>query len=406
MINLINLTKDDLRELFDGFNTEFLQQPLRKPTKSLSRYIPNGFRPDKMPRNLLIKMYCDAIIGHEPSITTYVVNEVERNFDSMGVEQIITSINQADNSSIIKAIAQLSATTWDGGIVIPAHLIIKMYGVECETEMVALSKSLFKAHFSAVENAERNGRNEGVVSAATDIQAEIKKQGKLQKRIDALEEQIKSSEQQLSTAISFQNDLEEKLSESANLNTRLQQVIEALNKQITILKNEIVEHISVVAKQENKLLEFENRERQLADLEVTVSALRHELEEANALAFSDDVIRRLSADVIDELKASSLGAKEILALAKKRFSESTTVEEAWINISSYSDNGIKPLIDSFSEGYYSNEMLDILEEIEDGILIKYAVIKALKGVLYHGLEEQTGKKTIADEFASSEEADL
>ena len=154
MINLINLTKDDLRELFDGFNTEFLQQPLRKPTKSLSRYIPNGFRPDKMPRNLLIKMYCDAIIGHEPSITTYVVNEVERNFDSMGVEQIITSINQADNSSIIKAIAQLSATTWDGGIVIPAHLIIRH---DCRCNIANIAKVfcnlLRKCTFSAAGTA-------------------------------------------------------------------------------------------------------------------------------------------------------------------------------------------------------------------------------------------------------------
>lgn len=403
MISLTLLTKEELRELFDGFNTEFLQQPLRRPSKSLGRYVPHGFRPDKMPRNLLIKMFCDAIIGHEPSVTTYVINEITRHFDRLNFEQMIATVNRADNTSIVTAIVKISAATWEDGLVIPAHLVLKLYEVPCDVEIIAVSGSLFKAHFDAIEHAKITGRDEGAASALSDIQGEIKKQGKLQKRIGLLEEINTVAEQEVEALKTFRIELEEKLSESTGMNLRLQEVIEGLNKQIVKLKNEVAEHLSLAASQEKKILELEESNYRLSEMESNISALKIELESARAMAFSDDVVRRLSADVIDELKASSLGAKEILALAKKRFSQEATIDEAWASISSYSDSRIKPLMAALGEAVYSNDMLDTLEEIEDGILIKYAVIKALKGVMYYGLEEKEARKSIADEFAANEE---
>lgn len=402
MISLHYLTKEELRELFEGFNTEFLQQPLRRPTKSLNRFMPKGFRPDKMPRNMIIKMYCDAVSGQEPSITTFVVNEITHQFDRVGIDKIVEDTNPSDAASVSLSIIRISAMTWDDGLVIPAHIAMKLYGIKCGEDHITASTTLFKSHFDAMAQQKQVGKDEATAAAANDIQAEVKKQSRLQKRIDSLEEQNESLVHQLAKAKEEVDEFEDQLSVATSSNERLQEIIEGLNKQIVVLKNDLTAKTSVINEQEQAISDLEVTRQKVIDLENALSGLKISLEHAKAMAFSDDVIRRLSLDVIDELKASSLGAKETLAVAKKRFSEATTIEEAWTCISDYSDGQISPLMMSLSEENYSTGLLDTLDEIEDGILIKYAVIKSLKSVLFHGLEEQEANKTIAEEFATSE----
>lgn len=402
MISLQNLSREDLKLLFDGFTTEFLQKPLRKPSKSLNRYIPNGFRPDKMPRHMLIKMYCDAVSGQEHSLSKFVTAEIERHFERVGLDEYIKNIQAEDMGCINLAISEISISIWDGGLAIPAHLVLHLYGIICSEKQVAASDLLYRTHFDSLEESKRSGKEEGLAEAAAELQAESKRYAKLQKKTEALEEQSQEQSKSLANLESINIALEEQLSEYQELAIRLQETIEIMSKQIALLKNDLVSQQIASAEKDKQLIEITERSNRIPELEAIISELRIALDSAKAMAFTDDVIKRLSMDVLDELRASSLGATEILELAKRRFSEAVSIDEAWQNISNYSDCRITGIISILCSEQYSHKLLDELEEIEDGILIKYAVIKSLKSVLYYGLEELAMRKTISDEFTVKE----
>ena len=80
MISLDLFKKDDILVLLDCFDLTFLQLPMKRPPKSLLKFIPNGFRPEKLMRAQLNKVYVDALSSREVSLTAYVLNELEQNF--------------------------------------------------------------------------------------------------------------------------------------------------------------------------------------------------------------------------------------------------------------------------------------------------------------------------------------
>ena len=86
MISFDLFEYDDLKLLFEGFQVSFLQNPIRRPKTTLKEYIPKGFRSNKLQKNQLVKIYCDAVSDGEKSLTEFVTKEIESVFDSTGLK--------------------------------------------------------------------------------------------------------------------------------------------------------------------------------------------------------------------------------------------------------------------------------------------------------------------------------
>ena len=401
-IDLSNLKKDELKELFDGFNSDFLNAPLKNPTKTLKRYIPTGFRSSKVPRQLVIHMYCEAILGAEPSLSGYVISEINQVFETAGITTYFEAIDLDEPINQARALVELPAILWRNGITIPAYIVLLLHGIKCDDAQRLASQELNSAHFEAmgiaVQDGERRGRQESEAAHRSVSEAADKNSKKLQKRIGALEKQLTQHHSAYSELQAKMDTLQEELSSAQENVDRLQMLNDAARKQIVSLTNENSDKQGQLSSMGETIRSYDDKLAKMAKLETTISELRSELVLAKEREYSEAVLQRLCAEVIDELRASSPSNNEILNIAKKKFSEATSVESAWIEISNFSESHIKAIIRSIASANVNSATLDEIEEIEDGILIKFAVVKALKSLIYNELEATESQRTIADKF--------
>lgn len=407
MISLALLDKDDLKILFEGFNTDFLSIPLKKPAKTLVKYVPTGFRIGKLPRNMLIRMYCDAVKSNEPSISEFVKNEISQNFEDRGINDYLKNVDLADPLSVGLAISELQSILLENGFTIPSYIVLLLNGVECNEAIKSASRKLYSTHVSLVEKAsedsEKRGKADAEAASVAAIDAAEKNRKKLLKRIEDLEKQLTGSQNESKELHEKYDELEESLCHARESESSAAEKIESLNKQIITLKNENQKLLNDLASNGEKMREYDSKLSELEKLHQQILELHSELSQAKEKAYSDVVIQRLCSEVLDELRASSLSGNEILNIAKKRFTDSDTIVDAWVHISGFSEEHIKEVIDNITNSNENQTTLDVIEEIEDGILIKFAVLKAIKSIIYNELETEETKRTIADKFTQKKD---
>ncbi len=406
MIDYSLFSKDDLGVLFEGFETAFLQQPFKHPSKTIMRLVPKGFRVDKLNRQQMIKVFSDAIISREKSICSFVTTEIESQFEAASITSFIESHMENPDYLLGVGITTVSSLLWKNQLHIPAYIVYLLFGIEpsdsCKTESMLLYKTFFdelekhgqRKFDEGVQNAERKSRSS--------IEAETRRADRLERTLSLVKEQ-KDEAVAKSDTISAERD--EALSLAAARAERIkesQDTIDRLEKELT----QALYSVKLGEEKQKELLEVKSRlsekQSECSEKDKQITALKSELSKAMDMAYTEEVLEHLCAEVLDELDAMSLGSKEILRIAKQRFSNEETVLAGWESLSEESNELIRQIIDQFSSGTFSMGQLDLLEKMEDGILIRYAVTKALKAILYNALEKQEAEATIGERFSGNE----
>lgn len=391
MISFDLFEYDDLKILFEGFQVSFLQGPIRRPNNTLKKYIPKGFRANKLQKNQLVKVYCDAISAGEKSLTEYVTKEIQSVFNSTGLNDYLD--NNVEEPFV--KMADITTIILNNGLDVPAYVLLLLAGIPCGADLKSSSVNLFKASVKACETHFNNGLEKGRLSSEEELLTERQKIEKLEKS----EKEYKDKNKELN---SIKKRLEDKNDELTNdkalLNTKLNQLdekIDGFDKIINKAKNDLIETKSDLKKAQSDLkVEKDNNQKLVNSLEQE----KEEKERALEQAYSDDVIKRLVSEIMDEVKATSLGKKEIIDIAKKRFSEATSIVEGWEALATENKGLVDAIVTSFGEGCYDEQHLDDLEMSEDNLLIQYSVIKALKAVLFNALEKKEVTSGISDKF--------
>ena len=165
MIDYSLFSKDDLGVLFEGFETAFLQQPFKHPSKAITRLVPKGFRVDKLNRQQMIKVFSDAIINREKSICSFVTAEIESQFETASITSFIESHMENPDYLLGAGITTVSALLWKNQLHIPAYIVYLLFGIEpsdsCKTE----SMLLYKTFFDELEKHGQRKFDEGVQNA-------------------------------------------------------------------------------------------------------------------------------------------------------------------------------------------------------------------------------------------------
>lgn len=401
-INLSNLDKEELKELFSGFDAQFLNAPLKSPSKTLKRYMPTGFRASKVPRQLVVRMYCDAILGAEPSLCKYVTAEVTRVFEITGIVSYCDTHDLSQPLTQMKALVEISSILWRNGVTIPSYIVLLLAGAKRDNEQKRISQELNLAHFETIDrvkqDSEKKGRQESDIEHRLASEAADKNSKKQQKQICTLQEQLKRCRLENSN---LQEQLEQLQEEVCVLKENIEQIQElndAAKKKIVSLANENNGQREQIDSLLQKIQTYDEQFGEIEKLNSTINELRVELSRAKEQAYSEAVLKRLCGEVIDELRASSLSTDAVLKIAKTKFSEAVSVESAWSEMSNSSVKYIKDIIEKIANSEAGAQTLDEIEEIEDSILIKFAVIKALKSLVYNELEAKEMQRTIAGKF--------
>ncbi len=406
MINYSLFSKDDLGVLFEGFETMFLQIPFKHPTRAIMRLVPKGFRVDKLSRKQMIKVFSDAIINREEVISRIVTKEIESQFESASITSFVNSHIENPDYLFGVGIATVSSLLWKNHLHIPAYIVFLLFGLEpsesCRNESMLLYKTFF-------EELEKNGTtkyNEGFQTAErknqSSIEAETRRVERLEKTLTLAKEQRDDAVKKCNAAYAERDEALSLVAAQTEKMKDSQDTIERLEKNLTLAL-----HAKELAEEEkNETLvvksQLTEKQRECLDKEKTIVELKTELSKAMDMAYTEEVLEHLCTEVLDELGAMTLGSKEILNIAKQRFSNEESVLAGWESLSEESNELIRKIIDQFSSGDYYTGQLDLLERMEDGILIRYAVTKSLKAILYNELEKREAEATIGERFSGKE----
>lgn len=406
MIDYSLFTKADFGVLFEGFETAFLQQPFKHPNKAITRFVPKGFRIDKLNRSQMIKVFTDAIQNGEISIRSFVTKEIEAQFETAAIASFIENNKEKTDYLLGAGIASVSSLLWKNQLRIPAYIVYLLYGIvpsdSCKKESMLIFKTFFEEldkfgeekYNAGFQNAERKGRSI--------IDNEAKRAERLEKMLSLAKEQKDEALANLGIA-NAERDEAFSIAES-----RAEEIKEDQNT-INRLEKEAIQASYDMKVAEEKLIQMQEVETRLSEKQSEciekdklIDELKNELSDALDLAYTEEVLKRLCAEVLDELTATSLGSQEILRIAKQRFMDEETVLAGWERLSEESNEQIEQIISQFNSESFSMDQLDLLENMEDGILIRYAVTKTLKAILYDALEKQESEATISERFSGNE----
>ena len=390
MIPVKELEKEDLRILMEGFDQEFLIKPLLHPSKGLNTFIPKGFRIKSLTSNQIVKVYVDALKAGEVSATKYIEKNIEESLESEGIIRIYDECKDSNEHPAI-IVGKLTVALFEKGFTVPAYIILLLMGDECTQEVRDVSMLLNEYYYKAIDEAKQDGYkggyDKGKSTSQNDLNNEKKATAKAKKAYEDLQKKKGHLEENLKQQEERNEELETGLERKEQ---RIQQItaeLERAKTNIIQLENQLTQYNDL--KQEHTRLQstFENLIEEMKEKDEQIHNLNMAVDDAQAKAFSNKVLQALCADVVDEIQASSLSRKEILQIAKTRFSEQETILDAWNSIGNSSGDTLKTIIDEFSSSEFRDVHLDQLEEMEDGELLRFSIITSLKAVLFHSLEQ-------------------
>lgn len=397
MIKFDLFKKDDISLLLEGFDTSFLQVPMKRPAKSLLKFIPNGFRPEKLARFQLTKVFVEALYSREASSTEYIIAEIQRNFDGIGLETYMADKLETEYP-INTYIIEISTIIFENHLVIPAHIVLMLYGIDCSEEEKKLSERLHTAFQAEREDAKqvglRDGYNKAEAKFASDLEAERKKVAKLQKQVDTAstrtKEDAQAAKQHQAELKKLLDELEQKKKEIADLSAALKEEQDKLAALQDLDKSQ---------KTQISNMKIELGKAQAA-LKESLSQIARLTEEASTkFTVSPEELKAICVAAIDFISLKNASKEDILALAQKRFSESDNVAVAWRALCEDSIELIDELFETLSNNNFELSYFDKFIKLESLLLLELAIKQALCTVAHKTMASSTDGNTSCGNFS-------
>lgn len=403
MVSFQLLDKDDLKAMIGCFDDVFLRKPLLRPTKTLNKYITKGFRPNKLKRKQIEKIYVEALSACEPSINTYVANNIDEMLVKAHIQRII---DQIEDDSLIEDLAiantKIASLLLKNHIKMPSYIPFLLNKIECPDTIKKVSLDAFNVYYEMLEETSEGAFNAGLEkgkqAGENALISEQKAVEKLKKTINETQKAKEKIEKEKKEAIKDNESLQTNLE---ILNQSLQEkegLIDRVEKQNRQFEHELLQNKDIKKKNNELIDTIAKLEDASKAREEYITQLLTDLEIAKEEAYSEKVIRTICNEVIDEIQASTISQAEVLQISKEKFSESDTIYDSWLAMSSEADVNIKRIIEDLERDAVSEAHLDFIESIEDNELIKFAVIKALRAVLYNNLERKERNRNLSDRF--------
>ncbi|MBQ2988571.1 MAG: hypothetical protein IJD59_05660 [Clostridia bacterium] len=372
MIQFDLFKKDDFILLLDSFDTVFLQYPMKHPPKSVQKYIPKGFRPEKLTRFHLLKVYADALNAKETFLTVFIQEEIERRFRESGIEAYFSEKNGLTEAKD-RYILELSALIMEKDMVLPAHLALMLFGVPCSQEEKALSQRLHEVYRRQTETAEKMGREEGIregeEKSAEELETEKRKSAKLQKTVDAMTkksledaqtiEQWKKENETLSSANGVAQRMIDDLKAESNRQT--QEILALERKEAEIL-----------IEQDKLLQKVRSMESEIREMEISEALLKEICQKAIAMLATEHEKRERS-----------------LSLAKTIFTRGEDVPTAWRLLCEESASKIENACHRLTAKEADSALQESFAEVESLLLLQSAIQKCLCALTYRQLADRT-----------------
>lgn len=393
-MNLDLFKKEDILVLLDSFSTSFLQEPMKRLPKSLAKYTPKGFRPEKLARNQLIKTYTDALSAGEGSLAEYLFFELNQHFKIAGTDKLVESFKDKDMTNCAKII-EVSINIIECGLAIHPHTVLMLYGINCTEEEKKLSLRLQTTIMQQLEEEKQHSYDDGVAkggsSVVSDLEAETKKCNKLTKTV----ERITATNEELTKENKRLTGINEELSKSVEKKSKKIIDLTAEKDSLEIKVEKLKEELH------GKELEISLLEDALNDKRCEIISKSDQIESlinqiSSKVLFSTDEIKEMCENAISLFKCQD--KENILELAKKKFSQSVNVQDAWKSLCADSVALINEIFKLLSSNSFEMIYYDKFAELEALLLLESAIEQALKSMAHKVMATTPSNNSIVNKI--------
>lgn len=393
--NVTKLDKDAICSLLEAFSIETLSTPIKDNPKKFQKDI-KGFRPNKMPILKLQQIYCDAIKSNSKIISNFLDEIVKERLDSIRVSNILETYD----NNLIDTVFSLKERLVESKCAFRIKTIFSMSDISLSVQETTLLENLevglvkvfdsVQANNQKVDEVETtkvklNKLNEKYSKTVADNKKE--KQGlkdDLELTIRKNKQQDKELSMMKNTLDSIRKKLEAVSQEKETLEIQMQEMKLKLERKTDDTKNQgqIIKRLEA---DKEKLIE------QISDSLQTISQLKtHQFSSYNVFETVEEVIRTLRVDKDKESKLEEYVAE--------RFSVSTTILDAWDNISKESNDIVTYICNKMDENIINTFDIEKLNNLERDICIEYIISKSIKSLCIRFLEQEERKDTIEEKI--------
>lgn len=365
-----NVSKEEIRILMRPLAIESLRAPLLADHKLEKKYI-TGFRANNVTYLQLVQLYYQEI----HSMNTEVENTLkaalysyikECNLEDF-IEQISDDLSWEDS-------VKLGIQLGESGCEIGLELLLKITSKKIPDEKKELLIRL-----------QENGTKRKVVQEELIANYEEKVK-ELANLVEKLKKEVSSADGRKEQALSKKKELETEVLQLKAEKKKTESEIETLSVELTEVRRDL-DKKSKELQQTEKSLSLQNdkvkeRETTIVELQNAINDVKKKykaLEEQKMVRY-DEAIIRLVADTIEDLREEyDIDIKEFESILAKVSGEQS-ITNVWHHISSVNEQLIEEVEVELRQNKNNMEIIDKCNEVENLILAKYVMVKAIKSL--------------------------
>lgn len=367
-----NLSKDEMRMLMKPLAIESLRAPLLADHKLEKKYI-TGFRASNVTYLQLVQLYYQEIHNMNIKVERSLKSALYSYIEKYNLTDLIDSIS--DELSWEDSV-QLGIQLGESGCEIGFELLLKIASKNICNEkkklLIMLQKNGVKRR---VDQKEVAANYQEKVDELSNLVEKLKKEVN---SANGRKEQVLFKKKELDTEV-LRLKAEKKKAESKIdiLNIELTEVRQAFDKK----EKELEQTEKSLSLQNDKVKERENVIVELQTVINDIKAKNKILEEQKKLRYEEAIVR-LVTDTIEDLREEyDIDIKEFDSILAGVNGE-TSIINVWNHISSTNEQLIGEVENELKKNKINMEIIDKCDEVENLILAKYVMIKAIKSLYF------------------------
>lgn len=378
--SLHKLSLQQMKEFLDLYPVSFLRGPIVKNAKKFGPKA-KGFRLSSLMMERLYHIYFDEIHGEDKTpLEIFLLDSIAKNFEETEIDRLLEEFD----GDLELLIIQLEKEVLKANLWVSPSIIIEMSAINLEKPINGIFRE-----FHQLVVAEKARARESAINETG------KKWEKDYKKLQIENVQLSDN---LGEALISRNNMSKKMKE---LEKEKNETIASLvdEKKIIVEKNNELQ--LVLASKENKMHDMtkrvESAERQAQNngkLREEISSLETIIQELKERALTPEKIKDMCQEVVEDLTSEGIGRTDLMRVASELFSKELKVNEAWDLLSTKEKENIEKITDKMAGNSITSSEIDILDDIENYICIKYMIIKSMKAIFYKYLEQNVLKETI------------
>ena len=381
-----DLSRDELRNLMKPLSIEALRAPVKENAKLEKKYI-TGFRASSVTYIQLVKLYFQEIHSANSDVERVLLSSVNTYLEERNLREQIESLAESQDWS---ECVQMGISLGTSMCEIDFTIIVKLFEIEMPDEKIKtitlICNQLYEQHKSISNST--NGYE--------------KEKHDLEKQIEKLDREKSNLEDKKNAAIKQREDTERQLRKSNDQVTKSQLELEEKNTYICEKETEITKHLAVINGQEQSLKEYRerigDRDLEIKDLKKKIIEINRELAEISndKIQEYNVAIDKLVIETIEDLKVNyNLDAQQFDEIISSIDGEHDILT-IWNRLSDINASSVADIEAAMRSNIVTTDVIDKCDDVENNILVKYIILKAIKSLYFEYLSRNEEKENLSD----------